>query len=161
MQLQLHNRNIRTAEKVVAVLLALSALAGAIGVALGENFWLAVMPTLFLSMVLLGLAPESSRRHKIVHHIDVLLTRLQQWILRNVLCAVRAFLAGAGAGAIIGLIGSVASRPEPIESWNLFAVVLAGGLVGVACQRLYRRAAFLRRVSDWLSMKANVIEELD
>ncbi len=85
--------------------------------------------------------------------------RVWRWILVFVLRALRAFLAGAGAFALL-VLGSL--RSAGIERVNICGVLLLllfGGFGGVVIQRCYKRFAFIRRMSEFLAVKVEAIEE--
>ncbi len=87
--------------------------------------------------------------------------RLWRWLLRFVLRTSRAFLAGAGA---LNLLVLVAIKSAGIE-WATFSISemlllsLAGGVIGVAIQRYYKRFALLGRISEALAVRVEAIEE--
>ena len=85
--------------------------------------------------------------------------RVWRWLLVFVLRTSRAFLAGTGAFTLL-VLGSL--RSAGIERVNISGVLLLlliGGFVGLVIQRYYKRIALVRRISEFLAVKVEAIEE--
>ena len=87
--------------------------------------------------------------------------RLWQWLLRYLFRTSRAFLAGVGAFTLLvfGLLRSAGIEQATIVISGVLLLSLAGGVIGVAIQRYYKRFALFRRVSEALAPNVDAVEE--
>lgn len=81
---------------------------------------------------------------------------LGRWVLRFVLRTIRAFLAGVGGFAIVILGLGRPAGLEQVDTGVLLGLLMAGGFVGVALQRSFKRFALLRRLGELVTLKVAV-----
>ena len=100
---------------------------------------------------------KQTRASKVIDHLSRGLRWLGRWLLRFVLRTIRAFLAGAGASALLLLGLGLAAGIEQVDIEGLLGLLLTGGVVGVILQRSFKRFALLRKAGDLLTLKVAAI----